>query len=160
MITITHTATIDVDSKKAWEKISDIGEVYKWHPKVKTSKLESDITRGVGACRSCAFYDGMSVIETVTQWDEGKSITLELTEMSMPLKKAFATLSVKPQDQKSVIAITMDIEPKFGPIGWLMAQVMIKPMMRSMFKQLTFSLEQHVKTGQNIGKNGSLLEVA
>ncbi len=42
----------------------------------------------------------------------------------------------------------MDYDPKFGPVGWLMDAVMMRPMMAGMFDQVLAGLEHHLRTGE------------
>ena len=50
----------------AREAISNVGRVEGWHPQVKRSPVLTPEPTGMGAQRRCHFYDGTSVVETVT----------------------------------------------------------------------------------------------
>ena len=158
MATVSKTLRLAVPAEKAWAIISDYGAIHKYHPGVERSPILNGIERGVGAIRRCEFYDGSSVVEKVISWQDGRSLTVELSGMSMPLKQAQAQLQVRQAGKgTSDVTITMDFTPKFGPLGWLMGQVMMKPMMRGMFTKVLQALETHASTGRLIGPEGVVL---
>ena len=159
MIVASHSRNIDAPAESAWKAISELDGIDKWHPEVKKSILETEKSHGVGASRKCDFYSGMSLVETVTHWNEGKSVTLELSQMNMPLKQAFVTLAVSPNGRQSKVTISMDLQPKYGPLGWMMGQVMMKPMMKKLFKSAIDGLEKHLATGSLIGPNSELVNI-
>ena len=78
--------------------------------------------------------------------------------MSMPLKSARAKFFIEPMnDVITTVGLRMEFELKFGPLGWLMAKVMMKPMLSKMFGKVLKSLEVHIRSGQKIGENGCLV---
>lgn len=138
---------------RVWQVISNYGNVHLYHPKVKSAPILSENDKGVGAKRRCEFYDKSSVVEEVTNWYEGRSISVVLSEMtSMPLKKADATIQVEPVDSKtSLVSIDMNFVVKWGPLGWIMGKLMIKPMMKKMFTNVLKGLEYYAATGESVG---------
>ena len=138
---------------RVWEVISNYGDVHLYHPKVKSAPILSQNAKGLGAKRRCEFYDKSSIVEEVTNWDEGRSISVVLTEMSsMPLKKADATIKVEPVDSKtSLVSIDMNFAVKWGPIGWMMGKLMMKPMIKKMFTNVLKGLEYYAVTGNSVG---------
>lgn len=139
---------------QVWNVISDYGNVHFYHPMVKSTPILTDNTKGVGAKRRCEFYNKSSIVEEVTNWDEGRSISVALSEMtSMPLKKANATFRVTPIDTgTSEVSIDMNFSVKWGPLGWMMGKLMIKPMMKKMFKKVLKGIDYYVVTGNPVEK--------
>ncbi len=137
---------------RVWEVMSNYGDVHLYHPKVKSSPVLSKNVKGVGAIRRCEFYDNSSVVEKVTNWNEGRSISVVLSEMSsMPLKKANATIQVEAVDlTTSLLSIDMTFDVKYGPLGWMMGKLMIRPMMKKMFTNVLKGLEYHAVTGKAV----------
>ena len=71
----------------------------------------------------------------------------------MPFKSAKATMKVEPRGaSKSEVFIVMEFTPKFGLLGGLMGSIMIRPIMRRMFRKVLGGLEHHTATGEQIGK--------
>ena len=59
---------------------------------------------------------------------------IELSKISMPIKRAVEEMSVAPRGGgQSEATISMNLVPKFGLLGALMGVLMMKPMMRKIF---------------------------
>ena len=86
---------------------------------------------GVGSKRRCNFDDGTSVVEEVTKWEVCRKYRVRLSEMTaMPLHEMYAELSLEPlEDERVRVTWGMDYRVKFGPLGWLLGQTMMKLMM-------------------------------
>lgn len=154
-ITVKVSRSMNVTAERVWEVIADYPNVHHYHPLVDNVDLRSSTERGVGASRVCNFYDNTSVAEEVTDWQEGKSFTVELSEFSLPVKSATATMNVEATGaNRSEVAIAMELTPKFGAlVGWLMGTVVMRPLMRKTFKQVLAGLEHHAATGELVGKD-------
>lgn len=141
---------------QVWKVLGDFQSVHRYHPMVARVDKLSDHDRGDGAVRRCHFEDGTSVVETVIDWQDGTRYTVQLSEFSMPLAAATATLQVRAiDDQNSEVSIEMNFTPKFGPVGWVMGQVMMRPMMKRMFGRVLAGLAHHVETGEPVGQKGA-----
>jgi carbon monoxide dehydrogenase subunit G len=161
MHSVNVTREMNSDAATVWRYIDDFGSVYKYHPGVESSEILGNRETGLGAQRQCEFYDGTSLKEKITHYDEGRSYTLELSDYAMPLKSAVAHMEVTPTGtDKSRLSITLEFEPKFGPIGWLMGKLLMRPMLTKALKELTKGLDDHIRTGQFIGSKGELLAAA
>lgn len=161
MTVVSKTMTVNLPADKVWTILSDFGGLHKFHPKVKNSPLLTEDGPGLNCTRRCEFYDGSSVVERVTHWDEGKGFTMEMSDFSMPILTATARMEVTPVSQsKSDVTILMDFVPKFGPIGVIMANVMMRPFMKSVFAQVIKGLEWHGQTGQLVGEDNGHLAAA
>ncbi|MCJ8347342.1 SRPBCC family protein [bacterium] len=152
---------LNVDVDRVWKSFENFGEIYKFHPLVEKSPLLSKNASGIGAKRRCDFYDGTSVVEVVTHWTEKKRIEVQLSEMSMPMKTAKATIKiVSTSSGATKVSLEMDFVPKFGFLGKIMGALMMRPMMKKMLTLLFVGLEKHIQTGKIVGKNGELLQAA
>ncbi len=156
MTIATHTRTIEAPAADTWRAIADYAHVDSFHPVVERVSMLSDSQHGVGTKRICHFYDGTSATELVTDWVEGESFRVELSDFSMPfVVKAEAEMRVTDQGPKrSSVTITMDFQVKGGALGRLAGAAMFRPMMQRMFKRVLDALDLHVRTGASIGKDG------
>jgi hypothetical protein len=50
--------------------------------------------------------------------------------------------------------------PKFGPLGWVMGKLMMRPMLLRALRGLTKGVDDHMSTGAIVGKGGALLAPA
>ena len=148
MITTQRTLDIDASAPKAWEVLGRFMHIDDFHPRVtKVDVLTTEVT-GKGARRRCHFKDGSSAVEEVVDWQEGRSYQVALSGFSLPLKQAFATLSVEPLgNERARLSMRMDFEVKYGPLGWVMGKTMMSRMMRGMFLVVLQGLERRVLAG-------------
>lgn len=161
MSTITRTLAVNASHAHTWNIIKDFGGVHRWHPSVETSPLLSSNNEGLGAKRVCNFYDGTHVAEEVVEYRDGEFLSIELSDFSMPLKRAHANIHVRKLGaQKTEVEFSMDYDVKYGPMGWVMDKAMIQPMMGKLFAQVLKGLGHHVETGDLIGKGGEIVPVA
>ncbi len=161
MTIATHTRTIESSASDVWRVLADFAHVDVHHPAVERVSMRSDSQQGVGTVRVCHFYDGTSVAETVTDWVEGESFRVELSEFSMPLSHADAEMLVKDDGpNRSSVTITMNFQMKGGALGSLAGALIVRPMMQRMFKRVFDGLDLHVRTGVSIGKDGKAVPQA
>ena len=149
------TVNVNASTEQVWRVISNYGNVHIYNPLVERTSILSSNDRGLGAKRLCDFFDKTSVVEEVTQWDEGKGFTAVLSEGSMPLKTAHVTMRVISTGHKtSDVTIEMEYDVKFGPMGKLMDVLMMRNRIKMMFKKVLKGLDDHITSGEIIGKNG------
>lgn len=158
MLTVRHSRNIHASTQTLWNVLKEIDGIHKFHPAVSSSPLVGLQKEGLGAERQCNFYDGSHIKEKVTSWHEGLSAAFTVSEMNMPLKELYGRFRLTPTSPgSSKIEFVVQFTPKFGVLGWLMAQLLTKPMMKRMLKQTLKGLDDHVSTGALIGRNGVLL---
>lgn len=158
---VTVTQELDHDIADAWNVLDDFGTVYKYNPAVESSELLSTEPTGLNAARVCHFYDGTSLKETIVRYQPGRGYSFELSDFAMPLKQARAHFELTPlTGDRCRVAITLEFSPKFGPVGWLMGKLMIRPTLRKALRELTKGLDDHMRTGRVVGQGGALLEAA
>ncbi len=83
-------------------------------------------------CRRNHFKNGSSMVEEITEWKPAKRrYRFQLSEMEpIPLHEAYSAMSVEPTDNGRSMAIwDFDYRVKFGPLGQLLGQTMMKMMM-------------------------------
>ena len=146
MSTVTSTATVNASLDASWEAISNVGNVERWHPEVKRSPVLTPEPTGMGAQRRCDFYDGTSVVETVTALKDREMVQVELSEFPMPFDRASIVLRLKELGPKQV---EINLEFDFDVNDGLDAESM-KPTMTQMFAHILGGLDQHLVTGERV----------
>ena len=142
-----------MSAEEVWPHLADFSGIARFHPFVETADQLSEQNEGVSDSRRCNFYDGKNVVERVIEWQPGRCMKIELSEISMPIKRAVAEMSVAPRgDGQSEVTISMNLVPKFGLLGALMGVLMMKPMMHKIFAQILQGLEHHARTGELVGQ--------
>lgn len=160
MSQISVEKLVDAPIDQIWSILADFGGIHRFHPAVERSPIVNGVASGVGAQRTCHFYDGTSVTEEVRAQAEGASMQVAIIEGSLPLDDILADISVEAVGAKTRVRFDFDYEPRFGPVGKLMNAAMIRPKFRKLLGQVLDSLEIHAKTGQLIGKDGVVAAAA
>ncbi len=161
MSSITITRTVEAPLNQVWSILADFGGVYRFHPYVESSPLIAGQASGLGATRQCNFYDGNQVVEKVVGFEAERSMKIDIIEGSMPLACAQAVLEVEALDaSRTRVTATMNYEPKYGPLGWLMDRMMMRRMFKRLFGDVLAGLETHANTGALIGEGGRVQAAA
>jgi hypothetical protein len=148
VITTERTLDINTSAERVWSVLGKFMHIDEFHPRVSKVDVLSEAAAGVGASRRCHFKDGSSVVERVIDWQDGGSYSVELSEFSLPLKRAVATLGVESLGpERSRLKMGMEFQVKYGPVGWLMGQMMMKRMMGRLFLVVLHGLENRVANG-------------
>ncbi len=145
---------IPLPTADVWTALADISGVHRFHPSVSRSALLGEQPQGIGARRTCEFYDGNRIEEEVVRWEEGRSMEVEITAGSMPLTRARARLELEPRLNGSRVVMRMDYTPKWGPLGKLMDVMMMRERFRATLAGVLEGLQTHLETGAVVGEDG------
>ncbi len=147
------TIKVNVPAAKIWQVLEDFSSVERFATTIKASPIVNDINSGLGAKRLCTFNDGSSLVEEIIDFQEGQSYKMVLSEYSLPLKSMHSEMGVKGIDaNSSEIYMSSDFVVKGGPLGWLMGFLVMRPMMKGVFKKLMSGLAYHCVTGKLVGE--------
>lgn len=150
---IEQTIKVNVPAAKIWQVMGDFSSVERFATTIKTSPIVNDISSGLGAKRLCTFNDGSSLVEEIIEFQEGQRFKMVLSEFSLPLKSMYAEMRVKEIDaNSSELYMSSEFVVKAGPLGWLMGFLVMRPMMKGVFKKLMSGLAYHTVTGERIGE--------
>ena len=130
MIHHERTLTINAAPDAVWAVLSRYMHIDEFAPQITSVDALTDGEVGVGSKRRNHFANGTSVVEEVTAWKPGNGYTVKLSDMAaMPLHEANSEIRITPIGGQSKVVWTFDYRVKYGPIGWLMGQTMMKMMM-------------------------------
>ncbi|MEM7188271.1 MAG: SRPBCC family protein [Pseudomonadota bacterium] len=130
MIHHQRTHVINAKPEAVWAVLSRYMHIDEFAPQVTKVEALTAEQGGIGAKRRCHFKDGNSMAEVVTAWDEGRRYRVRLSETQpMPLKEGEAEIAIRPEGAgQTHVTWSMDYRVKYGPIGWLMGQTLMKMM--------------------------------
>ncbi|MCL6282948.1 SRPBCC family protein [Ruegeria sp. 2012CJ41-6] len=130
MIHHERSLTIDATPDAVWEVLSRFMQIDDFAPEITSVDALTDGEVGVGSKRRNHFANGTSLVEEVTEWKPRAGYTVQLSDMAaMLLHEASSEIRVTPEGGKSKVTWTFDYRVKYGPLGWLMGQTMMKMMM-------------------------------
>lgn len=131
---------IGVKSDVVWDVLADFGNVSEWNSGIHSSEMTSEGAVGVGSVRHCEMDKGMYINERLIKWDEGKSLVIEMTDSSMPMKSFTAEFALRPESMGTIVTMTPVYTPSYGIMGLvgdaMFGQRKFKGMMRSALADL------------------------
>lgn len=153
MTVIERTVTIDAPAEQVWPALADFGGISAWNPNVKASRLTSTRDEGAGMTRECRLTPMGVVQEEVTEWVEGRMMTIEITDFkNVPaMRSAVAVLELSPRGDRSRVDMRMDYEVGLGAVGAGMNSVMMKRQFGKAVTTLLAGLKHHIETGEQVG---------
>ncbi len=131
MIHHERTLKINATPEAIWAILSRFMQIDEIAPQIAYVEALTHGVYGVGSKRRCYFENGTSLVEEVTKWDPNRGYSVRLSDMSaMPLTDAHAAIAIEPLDGTGTRVIwSMDYAMKYGSLGWLMGQTLMKMMM-------------------------------
>ena len=130
MIAFNRNLTINASPDAVWAVLGRFMHIDEFAPEITSVDALTEGETGVGSKRRNNFKNGTSVVEEVTAWVPGRTFTVQLSDMAaMPLHAAQSTISLEPTSSGTKVTWGFDYRVKYGPLGWLMGQTLMKMMM-------------------------------
>ena len=153
MTTFKKQVTIDAAQELVWQIVSNLGDIYKFHPGVSKSYYTSKIEVGMGAARICELQPTGRIRETVVQWNEGSGFLLHIDpiEKAPPVDNFSGNFELEQVDaNKTSVSLTIQYDMKLGLIGELLNKLVIKSKMEEGIEALLQGLKIHTEKGLEI----------
>ena len=130
MIHFERSIDIEATPESIWAVIGRFMHIDEFAPLITSVDALTDGEDGVGSKRRCNFKDGSSVVEEVTEWEVCRKYRVRLSEIAtMPLHEMYAEISLHSLTDSVRVNWSMDYHVKYGPLGWLLGQTIMKMMM-------------------------------
>ena len=147
MTEITREITIHDSPENVWRVLADYKVVASWAPDVTAVHITSDVSQGVGATRLCSTADFGDLEETVTDWQEGKSLTYSVTG-NLPLNDTALTWSLRAKGDDTIVRAQAHYEIKEGAFNTVMERLTLRRTLASAFEDALLGFKHHVETGE------------
>ncbi len=148
---------IDAPVGKVWEALADFGAIYRWAPAVTNSYTTSENDRGPDAARHCDIAGFGGIEEYVTEWKEGKFFKYKATPVGA-IGGSHSTWGVTPKGNKSRVYTDLEFEVRFGPIGALINELIMRRLLKMAMRNTAAGLKHYVETGELVGPGFRPLE--
>ena len=130
MIHLERSLSINAAPNAVWDVLARFMKIDEIAPEITSVDALTNGDVGIGSRRRNHFANGTSVVEEVTEWKPASGYTVRLSEMAaMPLQEASSEIRITTTGGVSKVTWTLDFRVKYGPLGWLMGQIMMKAMM-------------------------------
>lgn len=147
MIHIERSLIMDAAPDTVWGVLSRYMHINEFSPQITSVDALTAGDIGPGSRRRNHFANGTSLIEEVILWNPGKGYTVRLSDMAaMPLHEASSEIRITPTGGRSRVTWTFDYRVKYGPLGWLLGQTMMKMMMGRIIDANLKGLEEAAKS--------------
>jgi hypothetical protein len=131
-----------------WSLFADFPNLAQHWDGLKASRLIGDQTRGVGARRQVELKPVGALAETVTAWEEGRTIaTANEPSALVPFKRAESRLTLEPDGDGTAITFDYRYVPRGGPVGRLTGPLIDKLLLRDFASMLAAVDEAAGKAG-------------
>lgn len=125
-----------------WAVCADFPNLADHWDGLKASRPIGDQTHGVGARRQVDLKPVGALVETVTAWEEGRTLaTTNQPSALVPFKQAEARLTLEPDGDGTAITFDYRYVPKGGPMGRVTGPV-IDRMLTANFGSMLAAIEE------------------
>lgn len=130
MIHFERNLAIDAAPADVWAVLGRFMDIDAFAPEIVSVDALTSGEAGLGSRRRNHFKNGSSLVEEVTSWRPGEGYTVQLSDMAaMPLREASSDVRIAAKGTGSSVRWTFDYRVKYGPLGWLMGQTLMKMIM-------------------------------
>ncbi len=141
---ITITRRISAPVHVVWEVLDDFGDIQRWSPSVRRSRLTSAGPIGVGTTRHCDFGFG-AASERIEAYVPNSRMTVRLIEMfKLPMSEAVADFTLVPDAETTALTFTYRFTPNL--IGRLLGGVLDKQLSNGLGKLVHGLQEESERT--------------
>lgn len=124
MIRLSASVCIDAPATIVWERLARLEDIELWAEPIRRATCRGDLSRGVGAERTCELAGNLTIEERWVSWDEGRSFKYEGSGIPL-VKRASNLYSVHPEGpRQSLLTTEAEVEIKGGIFGKLLEPIM------------------------------------
>jgi carbon monoxide dehydrogenase subunit G len=151
---------IEAPSEDVWAVLEDFGGVASYNPGVLDSGIVAGPETGEGATRYCELDEGGRIEEKIVAYEPGEGYEVDFTDTGdFPMAEMRAEMWVESLgDERSEVTMAADYEPKFGPLGWVLAKVMMNSKLKESFEETLEGLDEYVTSNAADGESGPAAE--
>jgi len=162
MTTFKKQITINASKQKVWDIVSNLGDIYKFHPGVSKSYYTTEEAEGVGAARICELLPAGKILETVKNWEEGSGFLLQIDpiEKAPPVKNFCGHFELEEINHHSTkVSLTIRYRMKLGIAGNILNKLVIRSKMEDGIEDLLTGLRVYTEKGLEIKDTISLQNI-
>ena len=146
MLQITESIEVNAPPSEVWRHLAKLDDVQHFVASVKRSVYSSERREGVGAARTCEIKGFGKLVETITDWEEGRTLTYEVEGMPAFVKHAQSTWTVEGKNQSQTIVTVRNVmQTRYGFLGKMMEQYAMKPRVTRLLGDAVREFKQHVE---------------
>ncbi len=118
MTRIQNSITVDASREETWRALADLSAIQDYFPEgVKRAVYTSEHREGLGASRHCDLHPFGSVEERATRWNDGKALSLEITDGKLTPPFAFAAFHFDVEEAANGTRVTFTMDYKSSSLA-------------------------------------------
>lgn len=139
---LTVRRQVAASRASVWAVCADFPNLADHWGGLKASRPIGDQTHDVGARRQVDLKPVGALVETVTAWEEGRTLATKNEPSALvPFKQAAARLTLEPDGDGTAITFDYRYVPRGGPVGRVSGPL-IDRMLRTNFESMLAAIEQ------------------
>ena len=142
------STVIDAPVPSVWQVLADIGNIDRWNPGVKASRLTSE-KRGRGGSRHCDLRNDSYLAEEVVVWQPEKQLTMRITATNLPFAGADIHFKLEPTPAGTRVEVKPEYRIKYGVVGEILNYVLIQKSYCKGMQALLAGLKDYVEASRN-----------
>jgi ligand-binding SRPBCC domain-containing protein len=153
MTVLENSIRIDAPPHKVWSVLASLDALDRYDPGITKSEIVTPTREGPGSARRCDLKPGGWFKERVADWKPNESLSFELFECTLPVRRLRHSYTLTPDGSGTVVRQRMEYQLKFGPIGKLMDTMMVRKKWDAGIKGFFDGLKVYVETGRGPSDN-------
>lgn len=154
MTVLENSIRIDAPPEKVWSVLASLDALDKYDPGITKAEVVTPSREGPGAARRCDLAPGGWLKEEVADWTPNESLSFELFECSLPVRRLKHSYTLTPDGSGTVVRQRMEYELEFGLVGKLMDAIMVRKKWDAGIKGFFAGLKHYVETGRRPSAKG------
>jgi ribosome-associated toxin RatA of RatAB toxin-antitoxin module len=148
MTTLFNQIAVAAPIEKIWVALTNISLLENYDPTVKRSVILTENNSGLGAKRKVEMQDGKNWFEEICViYEPYKAVAYELTACSFPIHQLKHTYSFEITGKNIIVKQIMIYQVKFGLLGRLLDQLMIRKQSDMGIKLFLEGLKKYFEKG-------------
>jgi uncharacterized protein YndB with AHSA1/START domain len=147
MTVLENSIRVDAPPEKVWSVLASLDLLDRYDPGVTRSEIITPSREGPGSARRCELRPGGWLKEKVADWNPNKSLSFELFECSLPVRRLKHSYTLTPDGAAgTTVRQRMEYELRFGALGKLMDALMVRRKWDAGIKGFFAGLKQYVES--------------
>jgi hypothetical protein len=146
MTILENSIRIEASQETVWRALTALDALDRYDPGVVKSEIVTSSREGPGSARRCDLKPGGWFKEKVADWKPHESLSFELFECSLPVRKLKHSYTLTADGSGTIVRQRMEYQLKFGPLGKLMDALMVRKKWDAGIKGFFAGLKLYVET--------------
>ena len=144
----------ELDLNGTWQRLRDLSRAHLYVPGLTAVSFVGAQREGVGTHRRVRMRGILTMDETVTEWREGKGMTLRLNRGDKgplpPLREHFFDYGLSERDGRVWLVNHMRYEVGLGPLGTLLDGLLLRREIGRQLRDITLAQKIFYETGRKV----------